>query len=239
MLPLPDLPDAYMPPRPLRPHERGERVVSPPAVREQIISHLAEKYVDMAIAPDPPPAKGDIESQFAIIKTQATDLLMNLERLKTPAVAALNLAIGEGSYPPPRRVAFSTAAMVIDRRPKVLGDIMGRLEVLIDAVSRAEVPMAKDVRGRHRNSNALEIAKAAASDYSCLTCESPSRSYKSGFAEFLAAIFKALGMGHSVETYARQACEWWKAPSVTELSTDDDSVLDAILAGIHSGADKS
>jgi hypothetical protein len=87
VLPLPDL----LPPRPNHPDDLPSFVVTPPDVREQIISHLAEKYVDMARASDTPPAKGEIESQFAKIKAQATELLLNLARLREPAIDALHL----------------------------------------------------------------------------------------------------------------------------------------------------
>jgi hypothetical protein len=227
-LPLPDLPGAYLPPRPKHPDDPPSYVLTPPDVREQIIAHLAEKYVDMARASDASPAKSDIESQFAVIKAKATELLLSLERLNMSAVAALNLAMGKGSYPPLRRVAVSTATMVIDPRPKALGDIMGRLEVLIDAASQAELPTAKSVRGRQRKSDALETAKAAARDYNFLTCLAPNRSKnKDGFLDFLAAIFKALNrLNDSVDNLAKQACEWWR----NDCAREDRAELEKLLA---------
>jgi hypothetical protein len=199
-LPLPEFADAYVPPRPLHPHERGIRVETPSEVREQIISHLAEKYVDMRRDSDPSPAKGDIESQFAAVEEQARALLTRLYRLKTPAIDALNRAIAESAPPP------------IDPRPKALGDIQGRLAVLIEAASRAEVPTAKSQRGPALKSDALAIAKAAVRDYYHLTSKRPDRG-KSGYFAFLAAIFKALGRpkDDSVEGLGRRAIKWFES----------------------------
>ena len=123
---------------------------------------------------------------------------------------------------------MSTAAMVIDSRPKALGDIMGRLEVLIDAISRAEVPSAKTVKGPHRKLDALQIAKAAARDYNFLTRTMPNRSEnRGGFPDFLAAILTALERHESVENLARQACEWWNSD---DRVRDDQAEFDKLMA---------
>jgi hypothetical protein len=112
-----------------------------PIIGEQSLSLRADKYVAMAFASlayRPPQAKSDIESQISEIKGKANDLLMSLCGLNTLAVDAIHLAMKEGDYPPKERLRMETAAMVIDPRPKALGDIMGRLEVLIDAAGRAD-----------------------------------------------------------------------------------------------------
>jgi hypothetical protein len=213
---LPDLPDAA-----------GWRPSSS-EVRELIISSLAEKYVDMPYAffrdSVPPPAKRDIETQLSEIKERATDLLMNLCGLDPLAVDAIHLAMKEGDYPPKERLLMETAAMVVDPRPKALGDIMGRLEVLIDAAGRARVPAsAKSHKGPNQKKDALEIAKAAATDYLVLTHRLPNRSYKdSSFVDFLAAIFNALGRrSDSVDNLARKAIKWLENDSVRE---DEDAI---------------
>ncbi len=188
---------------------RALPLASPSDSREIVIPFLAEEYAIMAfgfLSSVPPPARKDIESQLSKIEKQADELRINLERLKAPAVDALHLAMKDGHDRPAMRLK-------IDPRPKALGDIMGRLETLIDAARRATIPStAKGVRGQDRKSDALEIAKAAAKDYRFLTGKAPDRSKnKNGFPDFLAAIFKALDRrGDSVENLARKACEWWK-----------------------------
>jgi hypothetical protein len=98
--------------------------------RETIVPLLSERYMDLAKFSAAPQAKSDIESQISEIREQATVLLMNLCGLNTLAVDAIHLAMKEGDYPPKERLLTETAAMVFDPRPKALGDIMGRLEVL-------------------------------------------------------------------------------------------------------------
>jgi hypothetical protein len=81
----------------------------------------------------------------------------------------------------------------------------------------------KSRRGRDQKADALEIAKAAATDYLDLTGRIAKRSYKdSSFVDFLAAIFKALGKRYdSPDTFARQAIKWLKNDSVRE---DEDAI---------------
>jgi hypothetical protein len=101
----------------------------------------------------------------------------------------------------------------IDPRPKALGDIMGRLEALIDAADIAEIPgAAKDHKGPDRKLDALEIAKTAARDYHFLTGNLPNRrKNKGGFPDFLDAILTALNRpDDSLESLARKACEWYE-----------------------------
>jgi hypothetical protein len=182
--------------------------------REAVIPQLAEKYEEMAfrfLRSAPPPARKDIEMEFLNIKEKATQLLLDLASLKEPSVEALHLAMKEGVHPPAKMVHWSTATMKFDRRPKALGDIMGRLETLVDAAHRA-VPLttAKTKKGPDQKVDTLEIAKRAANDYRFLTSEPPDRS-KNGFPVFLAAIFKAFDRPHdSVGNFARKACDWWK-----------------------------
>jgi hypothetical protein len=186
----------------------------PSDIYEGSIPLLAEEYVDMAFTfsrSAPPPTRKSVESQLSQIKGQAAELLMNLARLKEPAVEALHLVMGEGNHPPAVRLVMSTAVMKFDPRPRALGDIMGRLETLVDAASRAKVPTTtKDLRGRDRKVDALEIAKAAAKHYHFLTGKPPSRSKNRGsFPDFLSAIFEALDRhDDSVENLAKQASDW-------------------------------
>jgi hypothetical protein len=195
-------------------------------VRESCIPSLADKYVEMAsnfLSSTPPPTKKKIQSQLSEIEGQATELLESLAGLEGPAVEAVHSAMKEGDHPPAKRVINYTGAMQFDSRPLAIGDIMGRLETLIDATRRAKIPhQAKDKHGPDRKVDALQIAKAAADDYPYLTGNAPERSRnKPAFPDFLAAIFKALNRRYdSVENLAKQAGQWWKKDRPREDAAD-------------------
>lgn len=190
------------------------RYPGPPSeAREQTISHLAEKYIEMALASlayHPPAARNLVVSQISEVNKKAAELFELLERLDPIAVEALHLAMKELDYRPAKQRPFSSA--VVDPRPKAIGDIKGRLEVLMDAADRAKIPdTAKDVRGAHRNRAAFEIATVAAELYFQLTNKGPDRSRKGySFSFFLKDILSALDQKAKVDDLARQACEWWE-----------------------------
>jgi hypothetical protein len=214
---------ALPPPREyVKPGELGTTVASLYELRDQMICSLAEKYVDMAFASlayRPPAARHRVESQISEVNIKAAELLELLDRMDPLAVEALHVAMKELNFRPAIKRPMSSA--VIDRPPKAVGDIKGRLEVLIDAADRAKIPgTAKAVKGPHQKRTALAIAKAAVSDYYSLTLETPERS-KNGFPVFLAAIFKALDRRHdSVESFAREACEWWESDAPAREDKD-------------------
>jgi hypothetical protein len=181
----------------------------PPAERELIISHCAQRYLDLLLESSRqrlPLAKKEVETQLLQVGRKATELFEFLERTDPLVSEALNRAMKEMGFRPAKRRPFSSAA--IDPPPKSIGDIKGRLEVLIDAADTASVPAtAKGLCGPVRKLHALETAKAAAEDYQFLTRETPSRSKnKGGFLDFLSSIFKALGIeGVSVDNVSKQA----------------------------------
>jgi hypothetical protein len=179
------------------------------AEREQIISHCAQKYLDLLLKSSRQRralARKEVETQLLQIGRQATELFERLEMADPLTSEALNLEMKEMGFRPTTWRPFSSA--VIDTPPRSIGDIKGRLEVLIDASARAQVPAAaKSLRGPVRKSDALEIAESARDDYRFLTRKTPSRSKnKEGFLDFLSSIFKALGIdGVSVDNLAKQA----------------------------------
>jgi hypothetical protein len=163
----------------------------PSDVREQIISHRAQKYVDLVLESSrqrPALARKEVESQLLQVGRKATELFELLERTDPLVSEALNRAMKEMGFRPAKMRPFSSAA--IDPPPKSIGDIKGRLEVLIDAADRARVPAtAKGLCGPVRKLHALEIVKAFAEDYRFLTHKAASRSTNTGgFPDFLKAI---------------------------------------------------
>jgi hypothetical protein len=194
-----------------------EEYPPPNEIRELIISSFAEKYADMAFAPMPPGgAKKEIDSELSKIKKQATELLEDLERLNPLAFKAIDLALEEGDHPPAKLI---TLTAMLAPPSRTLKGIMERLETLVDAAGRARAPhTAKSRRGRDQKKDALEIAKAAARDFNCLTREPPDQSKnKNRFPVFLEAIFKALGRpDDSAESFAKKACKWWASDCTRE-----------------------
>jgi hypothetical protein len=219
-LPPPSLPDAHS-----------------TAAREQITSHLAEKYLDMAFASlayRPPSARNLVESQISKVNKKATELFELLEGLDPLGVEALHLAMKELGYRPAKRRLFLSA--VIDPPPKAIGDIKGRLEVLIDAADRAEVSDAtKSLKGPGQKVDALEIAKAAAADYFELTGRGPTRTYKdSSFVDFLTAIFDALGIQASPGSSAKDVITQWMkakndAQAEPDVNTENEGHLEELM----------
>jgi hypothetical protein len=195
-----------------------------PIIGEESLSLRADKYLEMAfasLAHRPPSAKNEVETQISVVNKKAAELLELLERLDPLAVDAIHLGMRELNFRPAIKRPMSSA--LIDPPPKAIGDIKGRLEVLIDASDIAESPVtAKDAKGRDQKGDALEIAKAAAADYLDLTGRSPKRSYKdSSFVDFLAAIFKALGRCDNPDNFAKKAIKWLDNDRVRE---DEDAI---------------
>jgi hypothetical protein len=193
-----------------------------------VISSLGEKYVDIALASAawrPPPTRKEVSERLAKIEEQAAALLDSVRRLDGTTVDALHLAMKARND----RLRAS-ASMSIDPPPKALGDITERLEALKNAAGIAEIPAASKVRrGPDQKWDAREIAKEAARDYKFLTGNPPTRSEnRDGFPVFLTAIFGALGKRNdSVESFAREACEWWNR---REPCSDDLTAIEKILA---------
>jgi hypothetical protein len=91
----------------------------------------------------------------------------------------------------------------------------------MEASSQAEVPFeASDRSGPKLKARARAIAIAAAEDYFRLTGKPPGRTndradgktkLSGEFIDFLSEIFKALGVGASVDHYAKQAAALWQS----------------------------
>ena len=162
------------------------RIPSSHDVREPIIAHLAEKYPDMYDAPDPPPARKDVQAQFATLAKRARTLRESLTHISSRRhAAAIRAAMGDQAWTP--------------------ATLLRELDSLIDAAGRAEVPTAKSRKGPAQDAHALQIAQAAWADYRQLTGKplSATRDTGGGFPAFLDKILKALGRTDSAENLAK------------------------------------
>jgi hypothetical protein len=198
------------------------RIPSSHDVREPIIAHLAEKYPDMYDAPDPPPARKDVQAQFATLVKRARALREGVISLggnhSRHACAALQTEIGDKHWPPVT--------------------LLRELDALIDAAGRAEVPTAKSQKGPAEEAQAKKIAQAAWPDYQQLTGKplSATRDTGGGFPAFLDKIFKALDVTASPENLAKAV----DRPSRGEAArTKSNADLDRILQDVAAPVDHS
>jgi hypothetical protein len=164
---------------------------------KEAIPVLAEKYEYM-IAPEPiVPSKSATTKQLANIKKHGAALYVGVMSLQGPAVDALNFS-----------------------KP-TLGQLEGYLKRLVEASSRAEVPLeASGRKGPKLKARPRAIATAAAADYFRLTGKRPGRTndrvdgktkLSGEFVDFLSEIFKALGVVANVEHYAKEATSLWQS----------------------------
>jgi hypothetical protein len=170
----------------------------PPESREVMLDSMCERYLYLA-RPDPAalsPSNRESHRSLDRIAKQAGDLFASLARLPGNDAQAIHAKLAT---------------------PPTVGQIETFLLNLGTAAAAARDAIERvDPKGPRPKLQALEIACAAAGDFSELTHRAPTRIGGSGrntgdFIVFLRDIFAALGIVASAERCAEKAIRHWKA----------------------------
>jgi hypothetical protein len=168
--------------------------------REEQISRFTEKYVymsfDRAYVEKTPLTPIQFKSELSAIERKSRALFEGLMRMHWQTTETLN------------------SCMV-----PTVGEIKRSLELLSASCAKAPAPnSAKLHHGRDRKLIPLKVAKVAVCDFQSLTGKKPTWSgNRGGFPDFLSAVFKALNMDDSIETFGKRASSWWHKERSNEV----------------------